>query len=86
LHFPQAFLSLNGPQMEKTYETQDLIPPMLKLSDPCSVKVRITDKHVFLFVGQRDWQWNLETGEMVGAGTAMCASIESDAPPQIIQH
>ncbi len=30
--------------------------------------VEITDKFVYLFVGQRDWQWDKETGRLVGAG------------------
>ena len=30
--------------------------------------VEITDKFVYLVVGQRDWQWDRETGRLVGAG------------------
>jgi len=70
------------------YETDDLILPTLKLKDPTPIKVEITDKYVILCVGPRDWQWNKETGEMVGAGTALDPPVpfEGEAPPQVIEN
>lgn len=54
------------------YNHQDQILPLLQmrgeLPDPCPVTVEITDKFVYLFVGQRDWQWDKETGRLIGAG------------------
>lgn len=54
-----------------TYETEDLILPMLDL--PESIKIRITedDKYLHLYVGPRDWQFSKDSGECVGAGTCL---------------
>lgn len=53
------------------YETNDLVLPMLELPDPCPVKIKITEKDVCLYIGQRDFQWDKETGEWVGQGTRL---------------
>jgi hypothetical protein len=36
------------------------------------VEVRVEARYVYLQVGQRDWQWDRETGSLVGAGTNTC--------------
>ena len=53
----------------KSYSHRDLILPTL--SSPCDVKVSITDKHLFLHIGPRDWQWDLESERFIGAGTLL---------------
>jgi hypothetical protein len=54
------------------YSHQDQILPLLQmqgeLPDSCPVTVELTEEFVYLFVGQRDWQWDRETGRLVGAG------------------
>ena len=57
--------------MKKTFKHQDLVLPIIKLPDPCPISIKILKDHIFLFVGQRDWQWDLETGELVGCGTTL---------------
>jgi len=54
---------------EKTFETKDLVLPGMELPDPCPIKIRITEDYVYLYVGQRDWEWNIKTGEFIGQGT-----------------
>ena len=54
-----------------TYETEDLILPMLDLKEPVTIRITEDDKHLRLYVGPRDWQFSKETGECVGAGTAL---------------
>jgi hypothetical protein len=69
-----------------TFRVADQVLPILaargRLPDPCPVRVRLTDEHVFLYVGQRDWQWNRRTGEMIGAGTG-CLPADETAPARI---
>ena len=57
--------------MKKTFEHQDLILPVIKLPDPCPIRIEIKDDYVLLYIGQRDWQWDSETGELVGCGTTL---------------
>lgn len=58
----------------KEFKINDLVLPDLALPDPCPVRIKITDKYIFLFVGQRDWQWRLNDGSLVGTGTGLCQS------------
>lgn len=58
---------------EITLKIEDIMLPSLTLPDPCSVRIEIRDDYkgrsnLFLYVGQRDWQWDLETGEWIGSG------------------
>ncbi len=55
----------------KTYKIDDLVLPMLELPDPCPVKIKVTEKDVCLYIGQRDFQWDKKTGEWVGQGTRL---------------
>ena len=57
--------------MTAIFTQQDQILPKLTLPDPCLVEVKITDKDVVLRVGQRDWQWNIADGKLVGCGTSL---------------
>ena len=57
--------------MKKEFKTEDSIIPMLDLPDPCPVRVTITDKHLHVFIGPRDFQFDLETGRHIGSGTGM---------------
>ena len=59
----------------KEFKQNDLILPMLKLPNPCPVRITLDEKYLRLFVGQRDWQWNLEDGHLVGCGTGCCGYI-----------
>ncbi len=56
--------------MEKEFKQDDLILPMLKLPEPCPIRIVIDDDYVRLYVGQRDWQWRLD-GSFVGCGTCL---------------
>ena len=49
------------------YRHLDLILP--SLDSPCDVKIVVDEHHVRLYIGPRDWQWNRNTGQFVGAGT-----------------
>jgi len=62
--------------MKKEFTINDLVMPILKFPDPCPVRIEITDEFVYLFVGQRDWQWRVSDGSLVGSGCGLC---ESDA-------
>ena len=38
------------------------------------------ERYVYLQVGSRDWQWDRETGKLVGAGVGLCPPMaESEA-------
>lgn len=65
--------------MPKIYEVLggDIIIGMLDLPTPCPVKVTIQEKYVVLQIGPRDWEWDKETGEFLGAGTSLKRWIES---------
>ena len=42
--------------------------------------MRVEEKYVYLQVGDRDWQWERETGKLVGAGVSLCPPMgESEA-------
>jgi hypothetical protein len=44
------------------------------------VEVRVEERYVYLQVGSRDWQWERETGKLVGAGVSLCPPMgESEA-------
>jgi hypothetical protein len=53
---------------KEVFEESDLILPDLVLPDPCNVRVAIYAGHITLCVGPRDWSWDRETGELLGAG------------------
>ena len=48
-----------------TYETEDLILPMLNLKEPVTIRITEDDKYLRLYVGPRDWQFSKETGGCV---------------------
>ena len=56
------------------YLTEDLVLSGLSLPDPCPVRIKTTDKYVYLFIGQRDWQWRLD-GSFVGSGCGVCGEL-----------
>lgn len=73
---------------DKIFETKDLIIPVLAakgdLPDPCPVRIVISDQYICLYVGPRDWQWDINTGAFIGAGTSICAELDpKDLPTQI---
>ncbi len=53
------------------YETEDLVLPILDLPNPCPIKIKVTEKDVCLYIGQRDFQWDKETSEWIGQGTCL---------------
>ena len=65
------------------YKTDDVILPELDLPNPCPIRIVVEDKHVFLYIGPRDWQWERDTGEMVGSGTRLATS--EPEPEETIQ-
>lgn len=58
--------------MEKIFQISDLIVPTLKFSTPCPIRVRITEEFIFLYVGQRDWQWRISDSSLIGCGMSLC--------------
>jgi hypothetical protein len=54
-----------------TYETEDLILPMLKLKEPVTIRITEDENYLRLYVGPRDWQFSKEDGQCVGAGTCI---------------
>lgn len=64
--------------MKKFFHTDDQIIAGLKLPDPCPIHIEIKEKDLILRVGQRDWQWDLEDGHLVGQGTC-CVDREARA-------
>ena len=58
--------------MIEEYETQDMILSLIKFPDPSKVRIVIDERFVRLYVGPRDWQFDMSTKECVGAGTALC--------------
>lgn len=64
------------------YVTEDHILGQLALPDPCPVKVIINPEHAILqlFVGQRDFQWSMETGELVACGTKIDNPYPDETP------
>lgn len=61
---------------EEVYEHRDLVLPELVLPVPCTVRVEIHEDHVSLHVGPRDWSWDRQTGELLGAGTGLAELVE----------
>ena len=57
--------------MKTRFHIDDLILSTLKLPDPCPISIQIKNKDIILHVGQRDWQWDLEDGHLVGCGTCI---------------
>lgn len=60
--------------MKTMFHTDDLIVPSLKFPDPCPISIQVKEKDIILRVGQRDWQWDLEDGHLVGCGTCIAGS------------
>ena len=58
-------------EMVREYSYSDQILSEMKISDPCSVRIKVDEKDVRLYVGCRDWQWDRETGKFIGCGTAV---------------
>jgi hypothetical protein len=67
----------NALRVYEVYEEGDTILPTLEIPNPCSIRIEITNDHVVLFVGQRDWQWSRKTGIISGAGTEI-TSVEDE--------
>lgn len=66
------------------YETQDNVLPILNFqASPVSVKIEITEDRVQLFVANRDWVWEKETGKFIGAGCCGLFKANQDAPQEI---
>ena len=57
--------------MKTKFEVTDLTLPLLELPDPCPIRVEMRNDSLHLYVGPRDWQWDLENGELVGCGTRL---------------
>lgn len=57
--------------MKKVYTIDDLILPHLNLPDPCPIKIEIRNDSIVLYVGSRDWEWDLEEGSLMGCGTLL---------------
>lgn len=62
----------------ENYEIQDSILSLVRLSNPATIKIEITDQHVFLFVGPRDWQWDRKSGVMIGCGTELSNPVQDE--------
>ena len=58
------------------YIQKDIILPDLQLPNPCTVRIKIDEKNVCLYVGPRDWQWDRESGKFIGCGTCLCAAAQ----------
>ena len=63
------------------YSMNDLIVPILaeqgrlrgnNTEPSCQIRVEVRNEDVRLWVGPRDWQWNRQTGALIGAGTSLC--------------
>ena len=63
------------------FTTEDMIIPMLKFPDPTPIKITITDKHLNLYIGARDLQFDLASGECVAGGTGLCGTEFSGHKP-----
>lgn len=65
-----------------TYEATDHILGQLSLPDPCPVKIKFDPEHAILqlFVGPRDFQWSMETGEFVASGTMLAEPVADETP------
>ena len=64
-------------------EYSDILLPTLELPDPCKIRVEVRDDQVFLYVGQRDWQWHVD-GRWIGCGTDVSVTgmeMPSAGPP-----
>jgi hypothetical protein len=57
----------------ETFTTEDQILAGLKLSSPVIITVEFTDDVVTLQIGQRDFEWDRKTKELIGAGTFLNA-------------
>jgi len=60
--------------MKTVFHANDLIVPSLKFPDPCPISIQIKEKDIVLHVGQRDWQWDLKDGHLVGSGCCVIPS------------
>lgn len=51
----------------------DLILPILNLGDRVAICVGIddADREAYAEIGPRDWQWDTDTGELLGCGTTL---------------
>jgi len=56
-----------------TYELNDQVLSVLGkgLPDPCPVRIIVNDHDIRLYVGPRDWQWDVRTGQFIGSGTRL---------------
>ena len=53
------------------YKITDKILGSLSLPQPTKIEIEITEERVALFVGQRDWEWDGKTGELISCGTRL---------------
>jgi len=59
---------------------KDLILPDLDLGERPIITAEFDVDLVSVQIGQRDWQWNKETGDMVHCGTFMTSAQEVQEP------
>ena len=57
--------------MKKTFKHQDLVLPIIKLPDPCPIRIEIKHSRIHLYIGLRDWEWDFQTQELIGCGTTL---------------
>jgi hypothetical protein len=55
----------------QVFEQKDLILPTLHLSKPCHISISLSRTRIYLTIGPRDWEWDRQTGELIGAGTSL---------------
>ena len=60
----------------KTYQTEDLVVSTLQLPQPCRIEITIDDDYLKLYVGGRDWMWDIKTGELTGSGCRIINEAE----------
>jgi hypothetical protein len=68
--------------MERIFIADDLVIPIIQereqFPNPCRVMVIVDDDQIKLTVGPRDWQWNRETGELIGSGCGCMEAPDGD--------
>lgn len=55
--------------MNEHFRFDDSVLPRLKLTEPCAIRISITDDFVKLYVGPRDWEWERRDGTLTASGT-----------------
>ena len=52
-------------------KTLDKILPNLKLPREVDIEIKMDDEYVYLYIGQRDWQFYKDSGKLMGCGTSL---------------